>query len=210
MSLSQPEWDAFKALIDEPNAHKELECQPYLKHAAGLLLPHPATQITNVMEDRSYFGRTDLVIAADLLDGTNHTARHAYIFELKAPQCRLFQADTRNRCKPTKEFLEAENQLLHYFHEAAGNGRFRQRFDIMDEDNIHIGGIIIGTQERLVKSGGDFAKARTALSVRKKYLYAKSSIEVFTWDRVADFLRPPVAKAAEERGTEAKKGASPA
>lgn len=89
MTLTLAEWQAFRALIDEPSSHKELECQPYLAHAAGLLLPGSPSQIVNVCEERNFFGRTDLILAADLLDGTNQTARHAYIFELKAPQCHL-------------------------------------------------------------------------------------------------------------------------
>jgi hypothetical protein len=190
VTLTVAEWTSFRALIDEPNEHKELECQPYLLHAAGLLLPGAHSSIVAVTEERNFFGRADFIIAADVLDGTNQTSRHAYIFELKAPQCHLFQTVTANRCQPTSDFLAAENQLLHYFDEAAGNGRFRERMGIIDQDNIHIGGIIIGTLGRLLSGGGNVPAARSALRVREKYLYKSEQMRVLTWDRISDYVRP--------------------
>ncbi|MDB5583741.1 MAG: hypothetical protein JWR80_8917 [Bradyrhizobium sp.] len=190
MTLTQAEWTDFRALIDEPVAHKELECQGYLMSAAGLLLPGSPSQIVGVEEERNFFGRTDFIVAADLLDGTNQTSRQAYIFELKAPQCNLFETVTGNRCQPTREFHSAENQLLHYYDEAAGNSRFRQRMGIIDQDNIHMGGIIIGTRGRLLRGGGNTAAATTALRVREKYLYQSFQIKVLTWDRILDYVRP--------------------
>jgi hypothetical protein len=189
MRLSLKEWEAFRALIEEPVAHKELECQPYLLRAADLLLPGSPSEIVGVTEERNFFGRSDFIVAADLLDGTNQTARHAYIFELKAPQCHLFESDTASRCQPTREFFAAENQLLHYYHEAAGNARFRERMGVIDQDNIHLGGIVIGKRNRLTREPHDIHAANTALRVREKYLY-QSQIRVFTWDRILDYLRP--------------------
>lgn len=190
MTLTTAEWTAFRALIDEPNDHKELECQAFLIHAAGLLLPGAPSSIVALTEERNFFGRTDFIVAADLLDDTNHTSRHAYIFELKAPQCHLFETVTANRCQPTHDFLAAENQLLHYYDEAVGNGRFRQRMNIVDQDNIHIGGLIIGTLGRLLRGGGNLPAARTALRVREKYLYQNKQMRILTWDRIADYVRP--------------------
>lgn len=190
MTLTAAEWKSFRELIDEPTDHKELECQPFLIHAAELLLPGAPSSIVAVTEERNFFGRSDLVIAADLLDDTNQTSRHAYIFELKAPQCHLFEGVTANRCQPTREFLSAENQLLHYYDEAVGNGRFRQRMNIIDQDNIHIGGLIIGTLGRLLRGGSNVPAARTALRVREKYLYQNKQMRVLTWDRIADYVCP--------------------
>lgn len=191
MTLDSAEWQILSALVEESNAHKERECQPFLLHAAGLLLPGSPSQIVGLEEDRNFFGRSDYILAADLLDDTNQSARYAYIFELKSPQCYLFETDNANRCRPTDQFMAAENQLLHYYHEAAGNPRFRERVAVMDQDNIRMGGIIIGTQERLTKKGGNIQAAKTALRVREKYLYQSHQIRVVTWDRILDYLRPP-------------------
>src|SRR3712207_1472707 len=114
MTLSQAEFDVFKAHVDESRSHRERECQQYLIYAAKLLLPNSPTEIVAVTEERNYFGRSDFVIGADIRDGTNRIARHAFIWELKAPQCYLFEMDTNNRCRPTDDFLDGENQLLHY------------------------------------------------------------------------------------------------
>lgn len=190
MTLTTAEWASFRALIDEPKVHKELECQAYLIHAAGLLLPGDPSSVVAATEERNFFGRTDFIIAADILDDTNQISRHAYIFELKAPQCHLFETATTNRCQPTRDFMAAENQLLHYYDEAVGNGRFRQRMNIVDQDNIHIGGVIIGTLGRLLRGGGNLPAARTALKVREKYFYPSKKLRVLTWDRISDYLRP--------------------
>lgn len=184
------QWTEFKSHVDEPDSHRELECQPYLIHAAELLLPAEPTRIVNQTEVHNFFGRADVVIAADLPDDTGHVSRHAFIFELKAPQCHLFETATAERCQPTREFSSAENQLLHYYNEAVGNARFRERLEVLDQDNIHPGGIVIGTLARLLRGGGNVPAARTALSVREKYLYPNRRIRVFTWDRILDFVRP--------------------
>jgi hypothetical protein len=190
MTLTQSEFDAFKAHVDEPVAHRERECQAYLIYAAELLLPGSPTQVVGVTEERNYFGETDLVIGAEIRDDTNRTARHAFIWELKAPQCHLFEIDTKNRCRPTDAFLQGENQLLHYFHEASGNGRFRERMGVTDQDNIHVGGLVIGTRERMLKGSAEVRKADTALRVRENYLYKTHRIRILTWDRILDFVRP--------------------
>jgi hypothetical protein len=190
MAITKSEFDAFAAHVDEPDGHRERECQEYLIYAARLLLPNAPTEIEGITEERNFFGRADLVIGADIRDGTNRSARHAYIWELKAPQCYLFENDTNNRCRPTFEFLQAENQLLHYFHEASGNGRFRERMRVLDQDNIHIGGLVIGTRTRLLKGSDQVQKADTALKVREKYLYKNHQIKIWTWDSILDFVRP--------------------
>lgn len=190
MTLSVQEFEAFKALVDEPLDHKERECQDFLIHAAGLLIPSAPTQIVELKEDRNFFGRADFIIGAEISDGALPPAKHAYIWELKAPQCHLFEFGTQNRCNPTVAFLQAENQLLHYFHEASGNDRFRQRMNVMDQDNIHIGGIVIGTRARMLRGSNENNKAHTALIVRQKYLYKAFGIRVLTWDAILDFVRP--------------------
>ena len=134
MTLTQAEFDVFEAYVNEADTHRERECQPFLIHAAQYLLPGSPTRVVGVMEERNFFGRTDLVIGAEIKDDTNQTSKCAYIWELKAPQCHLFEKDTQNRCRPTDAFLQGENQLLHYFHEAIGNERFRERMGIISQE----------------------------------------------------------------------------
>jgi Domain of unknown function (DUF4263) len=190
MTISAPEFEAFKAYVDEVSGFRERECQRYLKYAAKFLVPGTSTGIVSVPEDPNFFGKTDFVIGAELRNGLGRCARHAYIWELKAPQCYLFEQDTKHRCRPTAEFLQAENQLLHYFHEASGNGRFRERMGVIDQDNIHMGGIVIGTNERILRGSDGFEQAYTALTVREKYFYRASAIRVLTWDEILEFLNP--------------------
>lgn len=190
MIITSSEFGAFEAHVDEENSPRERECQAYLMYAAELLIPGSPTQIVGVPEDRNFFGETDLVIAADIRDDLNRVARHAFIWELKAPQCHLFEIDTKQRCRPTADFMQGENQLLHYFHEASGNGRFRERMGVIDQDNIHIGGLVIGTHERMLKGSNEVHRAEMALRVREKYLYRAHRIRVLTWDTILDFVRP--------------------
>ena len=190
MTLSQAEFSAFEAYVNEADTHRELECQPYLIHAAPYLLTGTPTRLVAVTEERNFFGRTDLIIGAEVTDDTNRRSTHAYIWELKAPQCHLFEMDTQNRCRPTAEFFQGENQLLHYFHEAVGNERFRERMGIISQDNIHIGGLVIGTSARMLRGSTEIQKAETALKIRRNYLYNSHTIRIITWDRVLDFVRP--------------------
>src|SRR5271156_5347163 len=99
-------------------------------------------------------------------NGPGRFTRHAYVWELKAPQCYLFEEDTKHRCRPTRAFFQGENQLLHYFHEASRNDRFRERMGIIDGDNIHVGGLVIGTNERMLRGSIELEKVYTALRIR--------------------------------------------
>lgn len=61
---------------------------------------------------------------------------------------------------------------------------------MLDHDHIHIGGIVIGTQARLLRGGRNLPAARTALRVRERYLYHAHGLRVITWHHVLDFVRP--------------------
>ena len=192
MTLTPDDLNEFRKLIEDNDHHRERECQEYLRHAAGLLLPSTPIDFDDVQEDRNYFGRTDFILSANTLRDDNTQARVAYIWELKAPQCFLFEKDTATRCRATKEFLGAENQLLHYAHLALGDNHFRTRMNVVDGTNIHIGGIIIGTKDRFLKGSTgsrDRQNAETALKVRQLYLYKSHGIRVMTWDRIFDYVR---------------------
>ncbi len=190
MTLSQAQFDAFEAYVNETDAHRERECQPYLFHAAPYLLRGTPIRVVGLEEERNFFGRTDVIIGAEIRDDTNQKSKRAYIWELKSPQSYLFEMDTQNRCRPTDAFFQGENQLLHYFYEAAGNERFRERMGIISQDDIHIGGLVIGTSARMLRGSTEVQKAETALKVRKNYLYRSYQMRIITWDSILDFVRP--------------------
>lgn len=184
----------FEALVTTDAEHTEMLCAKYLHYAAALLLPGTPVQISVGVEDRNYFGSTDYVVSASLLDDRGNQANHAYIWELKSPQSYLFEFDdNKNRCRPTKAFIKAENQLLHYATQAQSDQLFRQRFDVLDFRNIRIGGIIIGRNDRMLRdleAPQEMDKAEMALSIRYNLLYYSQGIRVLTWNRVLEFVRP--------------------
>jgi hypothetical protein len=196
LALSQDDFLAFEALVNDNQSFNEIKCGSYLHHAAPLLLPGTPLEFTADREDRNYFGSTDFVIAAKLRDDQMGETISAFIWELKAPQCYLFEPDNnKNRFRPTIDYVKAENQLLHYYHQAVGDSVFRQRFGIMDTKNIKLGGVIIGrSSDRLAKdinTSIDRSNAQMALDVRRNYLYQAFGIRVLLWDRILAFLKPP-------------------
>jgi hypothetical protein len=120
--------------------------------------------------------------------------RVAFLWELKAPQCYLFEYDNNNhRCRPTLDLVKAENQLLHYVEEAVGSESTRTRLGVMNRDNIRPGGIIIGAKNTMLRGSRnvrDIDKASTALRLRRDRFYLAQGIRILLWDRVLDAVRP--------------------
>jgi len=143
---------------------------------------------------RSYVGDADIVLVADLVTDTGGTDKVAFLWELKAPQCHLFEYDdNKRRCRPTSDLVKAENQLLHYVEEAVGSDTTRQRLGVMSRKDIRPGGIIIGTQQSLLRSPNlsqDIALAETALRLRRERFYEPHGIRILLWDRILDAVRP--------------------
>ena len=118
----------------------------------------------------------------------------AYIWELKAPQCHIFEKDTENRLRPSKDLIQAENQLLNYYHENKGSELFRNNFGVTHSEYVCFGGIIIGSHARRVR--GDYEEAKkeklieTAFMIRKNYIYDRLNIRIMHWDYILDLLKP--------------------
>jgi hypothetical protein len=192
--ITLAEFNEFKAAIERENVHNEIECGNFLHYAIEWLLPKTSIETKFQKEDRNYFGSSDFVISATIFDDQSKMIRHAYIWELKAPQCYIVERDdSKNRFRPTTEYVKAENQLLHYYQEALDNDGFRKRFEIMDANNIRMGGIIMGRSDRLVSNFDpkDQQNVWTALTLRQNYFYHAHGIRLLTWDRVLAFTRPP-------------------
>jgi len=173
MAITQKEFEDFEKLIEADKPYNELACQSLLHHATSLLLPGTPLDTITILEERSYFGRADFIVSATMMEDDNRAVRSVYIWELKAPQCYLFEKDNNTRCKASDDFLSAENQLLHYAHQAMGDDTFRVRMQILDRANVRLGGVIIGTSKRFLRnqqSPIDLQNAQTALQLRRTYL----------------------------------------
>jgi hypothetical protein len=193
MPLSPVEFDQFCELLED-GPRTEREAQAFLVHAAVFLMRTTPVRIRQVREeDRSYFGRTDFIVVADLRTDTGQIENFASIWELKAPQSFLMERDDNdNRYRPTKDLVKAENQLIHYIYDARGSAAFRERYDIRFTSNIKIGGIIIGRDDRIVDSDDErvISTAEQSLRIRQNALYEPALFRVLTWDRIRDHLKP--------------------
>lgn len=186
-------YEELSALINRFDVFNEIECGGYLIHAAPFLVPVTSDNISTEREDRNYFGSSDFIVCGTFVGDQMNETRCAYIWELKAPQCFLFERDdNKNRFRPTLDYLKAENQLLHYYRQAIYDDGFRRRFKVMDTREIRIGGIIIGRSDRMARNvePRDEVNIAIAQRVRKEYLYKTQNIRVLTWDKILSYLRP--------------------
>ena len=175
--------------------YKESECKKFLTYAIGILVDFTTSRIIDQeSEYRGHSGDSDYLIVCARVDVAGQECIEAYVWEAKAPQCFLFEPDTKARVRPTKEFISAENQLLHYFDELKGSSQFREEFNITSPDNVKLGGIVIGCRDRLVKPNDySVSKAKKlskrAFEIRMRHLYKSSGIEVKTWDDILAYLK---------------------
>lgn len=181
----------------EDDSHKEIECRAFLDLTKEKLVKNsPDKFLRFEPEYRGHTGDSDVVITCEVENDAGVRCIEAYIWEVKAPQCYVFEFDNNNRVKPTKDLISAENQLLHYYEEYKKSETFKQEFEITSSDNIHIGGIIIGQKSRLVKPNQNYsAPLKTnslytrAINCRKEHFYKASRIDFIIWDRILDLLR---------------------
>lgn len=199
--------DAFKELnsLMSDTHHKEKECRKYIPMALDLFVPFSGS--TTILDDETEYpghtGPSDLIIFCERTCG-GLKEKYAYFWEVKSPQTYVFVKDTENRVKPSIEFVQAENQLLHYWDDCK-NEKFRGDFDISTIETIRPGGILIGQTSNLVK--GDYSESqknrlyRTALQLRKQCLYGTYGIQVLIWDDILDFLKPVKPITEDKKGT---------
>lgn len=192
-NLNNP-YKVLKQLI-EASENKELECRELLQNAKEALVKDTVLEFVYVeKERRGTSGDSDYIVSCKVCDETGVQSVKAYIWELKAPQCYIFEKDTENRLRPTRELIQAENQLLHYFHENKGCEEFRNDFGVTHSDNVLFGGIIIGSHQRRAKGEYEESKKNKlfekALMIRKNYIYDPLSIRVIHWDYILDLLKP--------------------
>lgn len=198
MRSSTPQQEPFlyaglKELIDSP-VNQEIPCRAFLRYVPEFLCRD--TVIDYVYKEEEYRGNTgdsDYIISGRIRDFASIECIRAYVWEIKAPQCYIFEKDTENRLKPSRDLIQAENQLLHYFHENKGSELFRETFKVTHSDNVKFGGIIIGCNKNRIR--GEFRDAekanllfQKALHIRSHYFYDSFGIRLMTWDTILDSL----------------------
>jgi len=186
-------YEELKTLI-YAKGNKEIQCRAYLKYAADVLFRDGGVDIVCDAEYRGHSGTSDYIVS-----GRGHESgsecRRVYLWELKAPQCPLFVKDpsSANRLFPSKELLQAENQLLNYYDELRESADFRSEFEITHPSNVCIGGIIIGSDKTKVKLKA--VPTRKASLFEKAYrcrrLFYRSDIRIMLWNTILDQLQPP-------------------
>jgi hypothetical protein len=156
-------------------------------------------------ERRTSSGDFDIALSAKVKSDQNIEEMITFLWELKAPQCYIFEKDTENRLKPSKDLISAENQLLHYYHECKHNADFLRTHGITHPDMIYAGGIIIGKESTKVKNFKDKSKANSLFQkinhIRKQYFYSHLSIRIITWDTIFDFIQSNSHTGERKKGT---------
>ncbi|MER9829154.1 DUF4263 domain-containing protein [Mesorhizobium sp. M0134] len=194
MPLSPSEFAEFEGLVLTEEAQTETRCAPYLGGATDFLLRQtPYKLITLAPENRSFFGRSDYMVVADLRSETGPIERVVEFWELKAPQSPLMEYDQgASRFRPSKELVKAESQLIHYVHDARNSGNFAQRHEVRYPSKIKAAGIIIGRDRRYMHGGTETQQADAAHSfqIRMEAIYQVCQIRILTWDRILNFLKP--------------------
>lgn len=186
---------SLETLINSQNTHDELECREYLKYAEEFLFKRDTLKecLYSERETPTNMGVTDYVISGTI--GNNPyldpVCVKTYVWEFKAPQCFIFKKDTENRLVPTKELFSAENQLLNYYHSLKYDLTLCQRFRTYPKD-VFIGGIIIGSKDKLVQGNFDTEKKKRllkdAFDIRSMYFYKETGLVLKTWSDILDYL----------------------
>lgn len=170
---------------------KELKCREYLQYVDILLFRgYSVKKIYNGTEFRGNYGDSDYLISAKYRDEGGVDCVRAYVWELKAPQCFIFDQVTNNRLQPSKDLIQAENQLLNYYCELRGSNLFLKRYKVT-EDQVCFGGIIIGSDKKKVNPLKDISDEEEierlyseAYSIRKTHFYKPNEIRLISWDTI--------------------------
>jgi hypothetical protein len=155
-----------------------------------LIFPDFAENFVEVeMERIENLGKSDYLIIADVIR-SGDCYRRAYLWELKAPQCYMYEHDTGTRLKPTSDFMSAVNQLLNYYYGLKENGAFLQEYNISAPSDISMGGIIIGCHRTKVR--GTYTEnekiRRYNIAKRVRDQLYEGKLKVRTWDEICSFI----------------------
>lgn len=181
-------YDELSLLIDSEN-RVELNCGRYLGFVNHVLISGVSIDEEYcVKEYRCHSGSVDYIVSSRMFDDTGVPVSKAYIWELKAPQCYVFELDDNTeRVRPTPDLVKAENQLVNYYDEVKNTNSFLEEFNITHPENVKIGGVIIGSPKTYVKQVGEPKKTKLfnrGRRIRERYFYSASNIRLCTWEFV--------------------------
>lgn len=206
LEVSEKIYYELRDLINDEERKTELECKKYIEHTKELLLKGVIEFRHTEPEYRGHVGDSDYVLSGLVSMTGDIKCVRVNIWELKAPQCYIFQEDTKNRLKPSFDLIDAENKLLHYYQEQKGNDQFRQDFEVIHPDDVCLGGIIIGcNRTKVIGKYEDRKKEilyQRAIYTRNLF-YKPAGITLYTWDQILEHLRPAEAIRHEITLTEA-------
>jgi len=191
----------LEGLVNQ-NIGNEVKCRDALIPFAKILIGN-----SNLIFERAEFssdrGRVDLILIVEPIE-TNFgskllsTDKIALVFELKAPNKKIFQYHTSNRFIPSMDLSLAEAQLFDYTQRSLQDLLyFSQQFGVTD---VRPGGIIIGRETTMfhvsvarmkkIKNVRDFESLKkVTIIARKKFLYEKAGICIYNWDHVLKLIK---------------------
>ena len=197
-SQQKSDYDRLKSLMASKKG-KEKPCREYLPLANELLAKFTSTEFKGQDEELpSRFGPSDYLVICTRQNVAGEKEDHAYLWEVKAPQCPVCARDTKMRARPSRDLINAENQLLHYYDSVVDDGSLLRDHNL-SPGRVHLGGIIIGKRSSPmtgILSPGEKLAAARAFSLREKWVYGPAGIDVVPWDRILDYLleHKPVTK----------------
>jgi hypothetical protein len=195
---SQGVYDNLKTLINENSRYTEEECRVYLQYAKNLLFRDPSRVLSyyvepeQIEEYRLHGGDSDYIVVAKIKDELDRQSVRAYLWELKAPQCPMFVTETNSRLRPSEYLYKAINQLLHFYRECKQSGSFRDVFNIVNQEDVKMGGIIIGRNDNRVPNSLNATNKKilfNQVTYAWDYLF-NDKIRLFTWEKILDWIKP--------------------
>ncbi|OGC21374.1 hypothetical protein A2291_07760 [candidate division WOR-1 bacterium RIFOXYB2_FULL_42_35] len=198
---------SLKKLISA-REHKEKKCAEYLTLIPEELFHKKLLgDFNHKTEYRGNSGVVDFIAVGKVMDGaTRHRA--LYLWELKSPQSYIFEQENKTRLIPSQSLVRAENQLLNYYYELSQNDYFRKKFkNLGDCNDIHLGGIIIGSKKTLIKRKKRVKEAldenafEEACRIRDIF-YKRENIVLYTWDDILELIEGRSKENVSEQGTQ--------
>ncbi len=186
-------YEDLKSEINKINRTEE-ECAFYLQYVPEVMCKNENPAILySQLEVRAHYGDLDYAISCKK-NNAESICDEAYLWELKAPQCPIFQIDrgNKNRLKPSLDLIDAENQLLQKYWEFKEATYFRNDFKLKENPVVYIGGIIISSKEKLIQDGfpNGYEGHYNHAFLSRKHMYQSIHLDIFTWDDILSRLNP--------------------